>query len=72
MAFIQNPNMDIWKKILFFMKPGSSKDVFMRMQIKHLWDSQIKLSLQHFKSEVFSMVTVYNILFCLTIKWKKV
>lgn len=33
---------------------------------------QIKLSLQHFKSEVLSMVTIYNSVFCLTIKWKEV
>lgn len=46
--FIQNPNMDIWKKILFFMKPGSNMEVFILMKV-----SQIKLSSQHWIWSVF-------------------
>lgn len=65
MAFNQNSNTDLCKNNPFFMKPGTSIDFFMIMQV-----SQIKLCLQHFKSEVHYTVMVYNSIFCLTIRWK--
>jgi len=64
-GFYSKPRYRSLENNLFFVKPGTSMDVFHEHTL-----SQIKLCLQHFKSEVLSTVMVYNCAFCLTIRWK--
>lgn len=64
-GFYSKPNIGLWKNNPFLLSQGQVWMFFMSVQV-----SQIKLCLQHFISEVLSMVMVYNSVFCLTVRWK--